>query len=62
MDTTKRGVRRWKEVQRQGEDKVSLRISLLVPIVHKNAWLAPLQGNKGPIHSTTFQSFGMEIH
>jgi len=31
MDTTKRGVRGWKEAQRQGEDKVNLLISLLVP-------------------------------
>jgi len=28
-DSTKRGVRRWKEAQRQGEDRVNLRISLL---------------------------------
>jgi hypothetical protein len=31
LDTTKRGVRGWKEVQRQGEDRVTLCISLLCP-------------------------------
>jgi hypothetical protein len=29
MDTTKRGLKGWKEAQRQGEDRVTLRISLL---------------------------------
>jgi len=29
MDTTKRGVSRWKEAQRRGEDRVNLQISLL---------------------------------
>ncbi len=31
-DTTKRAVRGWKEAQRQGEDKVTLRISLIYQI------------------------------
>jgi hypothetical protein len=35
MDTSEKEVKRWKEAQRQGEDRVNLRISLLCQFFDK---------------------------
>jgi hypothetical protein len=41
MDTTETGVRGWKEAPRQGEDRVTLRISLISPVFVQDLALSP---------------------